>query len=334
MWKILANKNIQNKNMEKNNFFKKINGLIKEKGLLTAIKIFLRAGEYFLRKDVLKQGKIHLKINNLYLMELNLQNKALDRALFLFRSREEMETKVVKNFLKPGMNVLDLGANIGYYSLLMAKLVGDKGKIFAVEPFPENFVQLKINVGLNNLQSIVNLDNIAISDKTEEVDFFVGSEHNLGTLLKEGNEYQITGSIKVKAVSLVDYLKGKPEIDFLRMDIEGWEAKIFNHMQESWPSDRPYPKNIFFEVHPEGDIDPDPAFSNCFQGIIDLGYRVKLMVASSNPKAKEKFSELGYQPKEEMFSGHILYENIKPEHLILLGARRPKLVRAIFLEKI
>lgn len=320
--------------MKKNNFFKKIHGLVREKGLLTAIKVFFRAGEYFLRKDLLKQGKIHLKINDLYLMELNLQNKALDRALFLFRSREEMETKVVKNFLKPGMNVLDLGANIGYYTLLMAKLVGDKGKIFAVEPFPENFAQLKINVALNNLQSVVVLDNIAISDKTEEVDFFVGSEHNLGTLLKEGNEYQITGSIRVKAVSLVDYLKNKGKIDFLRMDIEGGEAKIFNHMQKNWPSDRPYPKAIFFEAHPEGEIDPDPAFNSCFQGIIELGYRVKLMVASSNPKAKERFSALGYQPKDETFSGHILYENIKSEHLLLLGARRPKLVRAILLEKI
>lgn len=320
--------------MKKNNFFKKIQALIKDKGILSAIKVCFRCAEYFLRKDVFLQGKIHLTINNFYLMELNLQNKALDRALFLFRSREEMETEVVKDFLKPGMKVLDLGANIGYYTLLMAKLAGDKGKVFAVEPFPENFQQLKRNIELNNLQSIVELDNIAISDETREVDFFVGQEHNLGTLLKEGNEYQIAGSIKVNAVSLADYLKDKPKIDFLRMDIEGGEVKVLNHIKKSWPSNRPYPKAIFFEVHPEGEIDPDPAFNSCFKGIIELGYRVKLMVASSNPKAKQKFESLGYSPKKTIFSGHILYENIKSEHLIELGARRPKLVRAILLEKI
>lgn len=62
---------------------------------------------------------------------------------------EEFETNIVKEEIKKGDIVLEIGANIGYYTLIFAKLVGEKGKVFAFEPDPTNFALLKKNIEIN-----------------------------------------------------------------------------------------------------------------------------------------------------------------------------------------
>ena len=189
-----------------NNKINLIINITRIKGPLFALKTLYNALEYFIRKNILNQENIIRKINNMYFMKLNLQGEAVDKALCLFGFREELETEIVKKNVKQGMKVLDLGANIGYYTLLMAKLVGKRGKVYAVEPYPPNFKNLKKNIFINKLQNRCNINNIAISDKTETVDFFVGQMHNIGRLVKIGDNTQMKKVIKVKTLSLVDYL--------------------------------------------------------------------------------------------------------------------------------
>lgn len=310
-------------------FFKQ---MLKSKGLFFIFRIIGRVAERCFRKNILQQKYAVKKINNMYLMELNLRVGGIDKALYLFRTREELETELIKRIVKKGMRVLDLGANIGYYTLLLAKLVGDTGKLYAVEPLPSNFERLKKHIALNKVQSIVEVENAAISDRTGETEFFVGSKHNLGTLVKIDAEWQTHKTIKIKTYSLTDFLENKPKIDFIRMDIERGELAVFKNIIQEWPiRGLEYPKMIMFEVHPVGDIDPDPTFTPLLNKLSEIGYRAEYTVASSNPQSRERYKALGYVPEKTTFRGHSLYRNIKKEHLIAVAARRRKITRAILL---
>lgn len=310
-------------------FFKQ---MLKTKGLFFSMKIVIRAIGYYVRKNILKQKHTTKKINDKYLMKLNLREGGIDKALYLFRTREELETEVVKRIVKKGMNVLDLGANIGYYTLLLARLVGDTGKIYAVEPLPSNFERLQKHIVLNNVQSTVETENIAISDTSCETEFFVGEKHNLGTLVKVDTEWQTDKTIKIKTYSLADFLQNKPVIDLIRMDIERGELAVFRNIIEEWPKrGLKYPKRIMFEIHPIGDIDPDPNFTPLLNKLSEIGYRAEYVVTPSHLFVKEKYESLGYTPEKISFRGSMLYKDIKKEHLVSIAARRPKVARGILL---
>jgi len=83
--------------------------------------------------------------------------------LYMFRVWEPVITSWLKTVLKPGDVVIDVGANIGYYTTLAAKIVGPTGRVIAIEPFPETFDALRDNVRRNGLAN-VELINAAVGD--------------------------------------------------------------------------------------------------------------------------------------------------------------------------
>lgn len=136
---------------------------------------------------------------------------------------EPYETVVFTDNIKKGDVVLDIGAHIGYYTLLAAHLVGNKGKVYAFEPDPENFELLKKNVTINGYSNVI-LVNMALSDKTGDSLLFLNDE-NRGDhrIYDSGDNRQ---SVQITTVRLDDYFKDKKvSIDFIKMDIQGSEAK-------------------------------------------------------------------------------------------------------------
>lgn len=134
--------------------------------------------------------------------------------------RERFETEYFKNRIKHGMTVLDLGANIGFYTLLFANLVGKKGRVFAFEPEPNNFSALEKNVRLNEFTNTT-LVKKAASDKTGKANLFLSESMGRHTIYNMKNVHKI---IKIESVALDDFFKNYPKrIDFIKMDIEGAE---------------------------------------------------------------------------------------------------------------
>lgn len=80
-------------------------------------------------------------------------------------SYENEKVKIFKKFVKKGRVVFDIGANVGYYSLLAANLVGPSGKVFAFEPLRSNFEHLKKNADINFYRNIFPFE-VAVSDKS------------------------------------------------------------------------------------------------------------------------------------------------------------------------
>lgn len=265
------------------------------------------------------------------IMKLNIHRPGVGYELAIWGDREELDTYVVKHSVLPGMTIIDIGANIGYYTLLTASLVGPSGRVFAHEPFPPNYEDLSRNVAINKLQERVKTYPIAVADKEGEATFFLGESDNLGSLekLREARNPDAK-TIKVKTTTIDTIAKTAGQVDFLRMDIEGAECQVFDGMSETFR--QTIPPRILFEVHPSGNVDPDPRFTTYFERLVALGYRPRFMISSANPLALKRFAGYGYEPAKASRDGQHLFENVSPNHLIDLGARRPKVTRSIYLQ--
>lgn len=140
-----------------------------------------------------------------------------DLSLSINGEFEPMETSIVKKMVKKGDYVIDIGANIGYYTLIMAKLVGETGKVFAFEPDPNNFELLKKNVEYNGYKNVV-LFNQAVSNENGTLKLYYTQNGSISRTFDAGDGRQ---TMDIQAVRLDDVIKEK--IDFIKIDIEGFE---------------------------------------------------------------------------------------------------------------
>jgi len=142
---------------------------------------------------------------------------------------EKYETELFKRLVKKGMVVVDIGANIGYYTLLAAHLVGDEGKVFAFEPDPYNYDLLCKNIDVNGYRNVIPVQK-AVSSKSGETELFLDKSNLGGHSLSEANVDK-GASITVEVTSLDDYFKNKDcEIDVIKMDVQGSEMEVLEGM--------------------------------------------------------------------------------------------------------
>lgn len=151
--------------------------------------------------------------------------------------------EAVREFLRPNMTVYDVGANIGYVSLLLAHHVRPEGRVFAFEALPANAERIRRNVALNGLESRITLVAQAVADKSGELTFFVHQSVGMGKVAGSAgrHEEQYQAEIRVAALSLDEFVYGlgNPAPDVVKMDIEGGEVLALPGM-----------KRILAEHHP------------------------------------------------------------------------------------
>jgi FkbM family methyltransferase len=143
----------------------------------------------------------------------------------------ELDTRIMKEYVLKNDIVIDVGANIGYYTLLFSRLVGEQGKVLSFEPEPKNFEILKKNIEINAYKN-VQIEQVALSDKNGEIDLFV-SDNMLNHKIYR-TENIISKPIKVKAITLDDYVSKHEltdKINFIKIDVEGAELKAMNGMK-------------------------------------------------------------------------------------------------------
>jgi FkbM family methyltransferase len=290
--------------------------------------------DHHINIKVLKKREVIRKVNN-YPMILNFDEEGLSRQLMIHREREIFETETIKRIVKPGMCILEVGANVGYYTILMGKLVGKTGKIYAYEPYPSSVDILTRNVELNNLADIVEVRNLAVSNVNTIQKLYLGNASNVHSLInhKTGDNNPDYIEVETKDIREILVSAGR-KFDLLRMDIEGHEREIFNRLNSDIKAF--LPAQIFFEIHPLGSIDPDPTFTGPLTNMLELGYHPELVISSTHVDAKKRFDELNYQPFRVIgvnTGANYLYDNIKASDLLKVAARRPKITRAILLKR-
>jgi FkbM family methyltransferase len=143
---------------------------------------------------------------------------------------EPLETRLLLERLKPGQTFVDIGANIGYYSLLAARKVGPGGKIFAFEPDPENFKLLQKNIAANGYENVTLIPK-AVSDSQGEAKLYLNPK-NLGDHRlydsKDGRAFVTV--LKTTLDDVFQSLESGP--DFIKMDIQGAEGGALAGMRD------------------------------------------------------------------------------------------------------
>ena len=162
---------------------------------------------------------------------------------------EKAGTNFVLNSIKKNDVVLDIGANIGYFTLLFAKQAGSNGKIYAFEPEPKNFQLLKKNLENNKYQNVT-CENVAVSNKNDEIELFL-SEKSIGQHKIYPSTSVSNKSIKIKSIKIDDYILKNikdEQISFIKIDAEGSEYHIIEGMKSLLGSK--IPLKIMLEFDP------------------------------------------------------------------------------------
>lgn len=180
-------------------------------------------------------------------------------------------TSVVVNTLKTGDVFLDLGANLGYYSLLAANLVGNSGKVIAIEPGPQNLQLLYASILRNNFSNIT-VYPFAASDDLQIIKLLtIGSNAGVVTPLSPHKTFHLLA----QAIMLDSLLQGEQRIDLVKIDVEAHEPFALRGMDELIRKHRPA---IITEFHPyimeaNNHIDPE----NYLKQIEAYGYRLSII---------------------------------------------------------
>jgi FkbM family methyltransferase len=153
----------------------------------------------------------------------------MNKALFLYGTFEISETRLVQALLRPGMTVIDVGANVGYYTLIAARLVGPGGLVHSFEPNGVVREQLQANVHRNGFTNVRAHDS-AVARHTGHVKFYVSTNReNSGTSSIVPGAGLAEEGVDVPCISLDDFATelAPRSIDLLKIDIEGAELDVF-----------------------------------------------------------------------------------------------------------
>jgi FkbM family methyltransferase len=176
-------------------------------------------------------------------MEIFIYNSPAFRDFLKEHDHEGAEVKYLESIVEDGMNVIDIGANIGITTVTIAKNIGEAGRVFAFEPVAEYFNILKKNISANVLEN-VELYEQAVTDQVGKVDFYQKGLSS-GIVHEKGVKRRKVSTIAVDRFLSERKIEG---VDVMNMDCEGSELFVLQGAKETL---RKNSVRIFCEIHPD-----------------------------------------------------------------------------------
>ena len=207
------------------NIFKKSSRLIAGKGL--AELPFATNIYQFVYKKLKPDGIVEIITAEKHKMFVDSRDTGMAPYFIMHGDFIPDESEVLKKILKPGMIFVDVGANIGYFSLIAAKLIGDSGEVFAFEPDKNNFSLLQKNINVNGYKNITAIKK-AVSDKVGTAKFYLEKENLCAHSLTPKINCDF---IEIEMISLDEYFKDK-KINVVKIDVEGMEPAVLSGMEK------------------------------------------------------------------------------------------------------
>jgi len=201
-------------------------------------------------------------------MSLDVHDTGLSRELCWRRVHEPRSTRIWRRELKDLRNsidgtvtVLEAGANIGYYCLIEADVLGRDADIYAVEPAPRNIDLLRQNVSRNGYDDRVSIFQLGLSDVEGEQELYISDKSNCARVGGEPEFGETVETVTIRTTTPDAFVREQgvepQNLNVVRMDVEGYENHILRGMDEILDSETPL--LLFVELHrrvkDEGDLD-------------------------------------------------------------------------------
>ena len=163
-----------------------------------------------------------------YFLFLNPNDPVVSGAIF-FNVYEKSESHFVKSICYEGMNILDIGANIGYYTALFSQLAGDRGSVIAIEPDLESYKYLSKSINSFNYKNVLSF-RLAASDIKQKLPLFISKENRGDNRLYSTNQKRKT--IMVDCLTVDELLEENKieNLDLIKIDVQGYEPKVLKGM--------------------------------------------------------------------------------------------------------
>lgn len=231
---------------------------------------------------LIKLANVKLAVRSIQgsLMILDLSDKGIHKDLYLNGIREPQATRYLQSILESEWVVVDIGANIGYYALQEARVVQ---KVIALEPTPASFKVLETNIDLNSYDNI-EAHELAIGDCVGEVAFEISRACNWNSVAPLRRK----GTLSVRMETLDRLLDGH-KVDFVRMDVEGYEMNALKGMKGVLRYNKP---RMFIEVHRDKLKDYGSSQRELLEYLASFGYGIEKSFIMGRESVTGKISNL------------------------------------------
>jgi FkbM family methyltransferase len=198
---------------------------------------------------------------------------------YLVGTAEPHLQRAIKQYVTTGDTAYDIGANMGYVSLSLAKRVGPSGHVIAFEPVPRNVELLRMNIDNNQLLNVQVLD-VAASDRRGEAVIRISDNLSTASLIWHKNDASAV-ELNIKTVAIDDLVEaaGLPQPKFVKIDVEGAEGLALLGMSRTLAAAMPV---VFIESSEAGRETTWPLFCK-------LGYRCKAAITGKWVNAFEEY---------------------------------------------
>lgn len=172
---------------------------------------------------------------------------------------EKTKQAVVRSVLERGATVFDIGANAGFYTIAMSRIIGPEGHVYAFEPFCENVESLLFHTQLNKSENCT-IVQCAVAERSSITSFAIAASNAEGSIGCKDSRYYIP------TVSIDGLVEAKiiPPPDLMKIDVEGAEDRVLSGAMETL---KKHNVKILLAVHGE------KLFRGCLSMLADIGYR-------------------------------------------------------------
>lgn len=214
----------------------------------------------------------------------------LQRQIFMYGVYrvEEKHRDIMLSRVREGATILDVGAHIGYYTLLFAKRIGKGGRVYAFEPSTKTSERLVYNISLNDLANIVTVK-AAASDQVGRATINLADGSNTGSTSLHFDSGAV-GIEEIETITIDGYLEqqGIDAVDLIKIDVEGHELRVLQGMRRTLKAPADKAPELFVEVNEKTLQSAGTPMQAIFDELAAAGYNAYRIVGSNELRLEQE----------------------------------------------